>query len=150
MGIKQCSRPSKLLTAMQSTAEGASQNVITQIRETYWWVVVGVIAGIAVMALYLLLIRVAVGLMVWGSIILTIVSSGFGAFYFIYNSMKLKEKNELAQIYFGYVDSTDEKKAKMYMTFGVILAIICGVAILLTLIFCKTIRVAIAVIKSAM
>lgn len=107
----------------------------------------GVIGAIVVVALYILILRFTVKIIVWLSIVGSIVGVGMLAAYLLYMYVKLKENNQLRYDFFGYYDESITKKQKLYEAFGIILAIIACIGIILMLIFCKTIKIAIAVIS---
>lgn len=142
-----CSRPIVLQNFASDITSQVSANFYQQIRENWVAILVGVIGAIVVIALYILILRFTVKIIVWLSIVGSIIGVGVLAAYLLYMYAKLKENNQLRYDFFGYYDETITKKQQLYEAFGIILAIIACIGIVLTLIFCKTIKIAIAVIS---
>ncbi|KAH0572450.1 Plasma-membrane choline transporter and transmembrane domain-containing protein [Spironucleus salmonicida] len=125
------------------------QSFVYEVKTTYLQIIYGLLCGLGITIIYLICLRFIIKIVVYSTIVLVICAAAFGAYYFITLSIELKTNAQNTIDFFGFVDQNLISKSNIFLTIGIVIAII-GSLILLFCILCfKGIRVGIAVITSS-
>ncbi|ELT91490.1 hypothetical protein CAPTEDRAFT_222050, partial [Capitella teleta] len=131
-----------------SNLEELGTQILSDVQNTWWIIIICVALVGLVSLLFLILLRFIAGPMIWTLIVLFVVGFGISAAYCFIRYDSLKD-NESAQGGFKLTTSLDYYTglADTWLVGGVILAIVCLLILLLTLLLFKRIRIAIGIIE---
>ncbi|XP_033761277.1 choline transporter-like protein 2 [Pecten maximus] len=129
-------------------AKEYAEKIMSEVLQTWWIIVVFMIIITLISLLYIVLLRIMAGFMVWFTIFGMLGAFGYATVHlFTYYLDSSNDQTEMT-IYLS-VGTISYSKSKMFLGLGIITALIFTIILVMVIFLCQRIRIAIGLIKEA-
>ncbi|OWF46136.1 Choline transporter-like protein 2 [Mizuhopecten yessoensis] len=129
-------------------AKEYAEKIMSEVLRTWWVIVVFMIIVMLLSLLYIVLLRLLAGFMVWFTIFGMLGAFGYASVHLLMYYMDSSNDNVDMTIYLS-VGTITYSKSKMYLTLGILTSIIFTIILVITIFLCQRISIAIGLIKEA-
>ena len=123
---------------------------LTELNQQGGAIAAGIVSGIIVMILYIVLLKYLSKILIWCTIGLLFGLLIWGQVAFYLKAADIKEQMSFILEAIGYTDEELNGVYTFYLTMAIIFSVVCGILLILLIIFYNAIRIAAGVISSAM
>ncbi|XP_076091063.1 choline transporter-like protein 2 isoform X1 [Mytilus galloprovincialis] len=127
-------------------AKEYGEKIVEDVVTSWWMIIIGLFIATLLSLIWIFTMRWLAGIMVWFTVLVFIALFGFATWYCFWNYIDLKDTDASFTVHFAVINF-NFSKPKMFLTFGIIAAIILAIVLLILLILCERIKIAIALIK---